>query len=309
MKICSASDIKKLYEDGSFVDLILNLPHARDIDDPLIRFLMDSNLLKMREYAKSDTLPLTVGADPEFIVCKKGTKEVVLFSSKYASGRWNLSEAAVGADYGLMELRTPIFEGADDLIKYVGESLANFTEDYEKLDILKSEAVEFNHQRERVLESLLEEKRDYGVRFHRKEQDVWGDVGGMSIEGLEMSGLTLSAYSKPIFAKPNPNIFSAGGHIHVGGGYVKMLSYEQLKALIREIDQVVLPLCQAVESEAGKLRREVYGFPGEFRVKPYGFEYRSLSNAVFHKENLKVLRKIINTIIDLSETFALKASE
>lgn len=65
------------------------------------------------------------------------------------------------------------------------------------------------------------------------------------------------------------------------------------------------PLAIRVETEAGKLRRTAYGFPGEFRIKPYGFEYRSPSNAIFWEENLKVLRRVLETIVFITSTFAM----
>lgn len=302
MKTCSINKIRTLYSDGKFADIAKNLPHLRDSDDPLIQFLMASNLLRMKDWLTKDKL--TVGADPEFIMCKRGTEEVVLFSSQHTTERYKLSEAAVGADYGLLEMRTPIFTKPEDLVKHMKVSLDGFREQYEKLDILKKEAVEFNHARQRIREQINDESIDYGVRFHAKEPEMWGAGGAMSIEDMEVMNYTLSAYGKPIFNRPNPDIFSAGGHIHVGGAYVKMLSFNQLKALIRKIDQTVRPLCEAVETEAGKLRREIYGFPGEFRLKQYGFEYRSLSNAIFWEENSKVLSKILTITMDTVKTFA-----
>jgi len=305
MKICSVSDIKSLYNDGEFLDIAKNLPHMRASDDPLIRFLMASNLLKMKDWLKEKTL--TIGADPEFIMCKKGTSEVVLFSSEHVTHRYNLSEAAVGADYGLLEMRTPTFTKPEELVAHMELSIKEFRDQYEKLDILKKEAVEFNHAHQRIRESMVDDSIDYGIAFHSKEQEMWDvDGAGVSIESMEIMNMTLSAYGKPIFNKPNDEIFSAGGHIHVGGAYVKMLSFNQLKALIVKIDQTVRPMCEAVETEAGELRRQVYGFPGEFRVKPYGFEYRSLSNAIFWEENSKVLLKILTTIIDTVKTFAIQ---
>jgi hypothetical protein len=301
--------MKSFYKAGCFKDMAAALPHMRDVDDPFIQFLMNSRLLHMRDHVEDK--PLTLGADPEFILCKKGTDEVVLYSSLYAGGNWNLSEAAVGADYGLLELRSPVFDAASDLIKYVSERLASFSNDCynQNIDILKKEAVEFDHLKQRLREQMEDEKVDHGVNFHYKEQDIWGTNESPSIEGLEVSNMTISAYGKPIFTKPNPHLLSAGGHIHLGGGYVKMLSFPQLTALIRKIDQCVLPMCKEVETKAGELRRTIYGFPGEFRVKPYGFEYRSLSNAVFWPENMSALKCIMAEVVSIATNFPLEGGE
>ena len=303
MKTCSTNEIRTMYDGGKFVNIAKNLPHLRESDDPLIQFLMASNLLKMKDWLKEKLF--TVGADPEFIVCKRGTTEVVLFSSEYTTGQYKLSEAAVGADYGLLEIRTPTFTKPEELVGHMKIALGIFKEQYEKLDILKKEAVEFNHARQRIREQINDESIDYGMNFDAKQSEIWSADGGISIEGMEVMNYTLSAYGKPMFNKPNPDIFSAGGHIHVGGAYVKMLSFDQLKALIRKIDQAIRPLCEAVETEAGKLRREIYGFPGEFRLKPYGFEYRSLSNAIFWEENSEVLSQILTIIVNMVKTFAI----
>lgn len=304
MKTCSTNDIRTLYDDGRFTDIAKNLPHLRESENPLIQFLMASNLLRMKDWLTKDKL--TIGADPEFIMCKRGTEEIILFSSEHTTERYKLSEAAVGADYGLLEMRTPVFTKPEELVKYMRESLHDFKEQYKKLDILEKEAVEFNHARQRIREQIDNANIDYGygVNFHVKGSEIWGANSDASIEDMEIMNYTLSAYGKPMFNKPNPDIFSAGGHIHVGGAYIKMLSFGQLKALIRKIDQTVRPLCEAVETEAGKLRREIYGFPGEFRLKQYGFEYRSLSNAIFWEENLEVLSQILTIITNTAKTFA-----
>ncbi len=83
MKICSVDDIKTMYIEGEFADIAKNLPHLRQEGDPLIQFLMASSLLRMKDWLTKELV--TIGADPEFIVCKRGTTEVVLFSSIYAT--------------------------------------------------------------------------------------------------------------------------------------------------------------------------------------------------------------------------------
>lgn len=92
----------------------------------------------------------------------------------------------------------------------------------------------------------------------------------------------------------NPSIYlkrSAGGHIHLSSSSVfncEWDSYgysidETLKkrtdVLVPVLDIVVANTCVLIDrDESNKERRKVYGKPGEFRVKPYGLEYRSLSN-------------------------------
>lgn len=75
---------------------------------------------------------------------------------------------------------------------------------------------------------------------------------------------------------PRPNakttLRSCGGHIHVGADDVK----KDPIGLIRSMDLFLgIP---SVLMDEDKRRRELYGKAGAFRHKPYGAEYRTLSN-------------------------------
>lgn len=67
----------------------------------------------------------------------------------------------------------------------------------------------------------------------------------------------------------NKNLRSAGGHIHVA---------TQLDILdaVKAMDLFVG--CMMLKFDTDKDRRKLYGGPGAFRPKPYGFEYRTASN-------------------------------
>lgn len=70
----------------------------------------------------------------------------------------------------------------------------------------------------------------------------------------------------------NPNLRSAGGHIHVGG--VEDLD---LLEVVKAMDLFVgVPM---VLFDTDTLRRQLYGKAGAFRKKSYGVEYRTASNA------------------------------
>jgi hypothetical protein len=69
---------------------------------------------------------------------------------------------------------------------------------------------------------------------------------------------------------PNPAMRSAGGHIHVE---TKIDAREGVKAM-----DFFLGLPSLLMDIYGKDRRQIYGREGSFRPKPYGFEYRVLSN-------------------------------
>jgi hypothetical protein len=76
--------------------------------------------------------------------------------------------------------------------------------------------------------------------------------------------------------KPKANdwrLRSCGGHIHIGHKFKKI---DDLITFIKYMD-----LYLAVPStimDTGDMRKQLYGKAGAFRVKPYGGEYRVLSN-------------------------------
>lgn len=77
----------------------------------------------------------------------------------------------------------------------------------------------------------------------------------------------------------SPYLRTAGGHIHVG--YTTDVSLgkeraEHAKKIIRSMDLFLgVP---SVLMDKGERRKELYGCAGAFRLKPYGVEYRTLSN-------------------------------
>ncbi len=68
----------------------------------------------------------------------------------------------------------------------------------------------------------------------------------------------------------NPNLRSAGGHVHV--------AFEDLDtlAVVKAMDLFVG--CQMLEFDHDEDRRQLYGKAGAFRKKSYGVEYRTASN-------------------------------
>ena len=80
---------------------------------------------------------------------------------------------------------------------------------------------------------------------------------------------------------------AAGGHIHIG--WLKD-SYDgehmpDAMGVVKQMDYV-LGLWSLREDAKGANRRKLYGMPGAFRLKPYGVEYRVLSNFWMFKEEL-----------------------
>lgn len=70
----------------------------------------------------------------------------------------------------------------------------------------------------------------------------------------------------------NQNLRTCGGHVHVGTS-VDMIKGVRLMDLYLGVPSVILD-----DSPSSIARRELYGKAGAMRPKPYGFEYRTLSN-------------------------------
>jgi hypothetical protein len=86
-----------------------------------------------------------------------------------------------------------------------------------------------------------------------------------------------NAYSGVKNAKPSidafPNFRSCGGHVHVGCGE---LTFDQACAAVAFCDLHLGIPSMLLDTDVE--RKKLYGKAGAFRVKPYGFEYRTLSN-------------------------------
>lgn len=88
------------------------------------------------------------------------------------------------------------------------------------------------------------------------------------------------AWTKDVNKKPNPPhplMRSAGGHIHVE-------TQKDALDVIRAMDLFLgVP---SVLMDDGEMRKQLYGKAGAFRAKPYGVEYRTLSNFWIFNDSL-----------------------
>ncbi len=74
------------------------------------------------------------------------------------------------------------------------------------------------------------------------------------------------------------NLRSCGGHVHIGVKTDKPLEIIKACDLFLGVPSVVM--------DKGELRKKLYGKRGAFRIKPYGVEYRTLSNWWIFDEKL-----------------------
>lgn len=70
----------------------------------------------------------------------------------------------------------------------------------------------------------------------------------------------------------DPNLRTCGGHVHVGSDMDMVIG-------VRNMDLMLgVPSVLLDDKPSSIARRELYGKAGAMRPKPYGFEYRTLSN-------------------------------
>ncbi len=97
----------------------------------------------------------------------------------------------------------------------------------------------------------------------------------------------------------DPALRSCGGHVHVG---YPMESMEDIARAIRRMD-LALAVPAVFMDQEGLLRKQLYGKPGAFRPKPYGFEYRVLSNFwIFNDQHIEWVWKATEKALSLLDT-------
>lgn len=101
----------------------------------------------------------------------------------------------------------------------------------------------------------------------------------------------------------HPTMRTAAGHIHIGWNKnnkkFDITHIEECQALVKELDYTLgIP---SLLIDGNSERRKMYGQAGSYRPKPYGVEYRVLSNFWLKKELLIgwVYQQTYDTIINL----------
>ena len=91
-----------------------------------------------------------------------------------------------------------------------------------------------------------------------------------------------SAYTKSLNEPPNKYLpmRTVAGHIHIGWRDPEIIDdvhFDRCCMIAKSMD-VMLGVPSVVMDQGGEQRRKLYGKAGAFRPKPYGLEYRVLSN-------------------------------
>jgi hypothetical protein len=108
-----------------------------------------------------------------------------------------------------------------------------------------------------------------------------------------------NAYTEATNPRPNGEVtFRTGsGHVHIGwtegADPMSPAHFKDCCTLVKELDWTLG--LQATLYDTDKQRRQLYGKAGAFRPKPYGVEYRVLSNAWLQSEDL--MRWVFETTV------------
>lgn len=101
------------------------------------------------------------------------------------------------------------------------------------------------------------------------------------------------------------NLRTAGGHVHIGIEGATQMNGKELTNLQRKLGtlcDVYLGLPSVIE-DGDQRRRQLYGKAGAVRFKPYGIEYRTLSNYWVGKreDNRNIYRRVETLVSKLED--------
>lgn len=86
----------------------------------------------------------------------------------------------------------------------------------------------------------------------------------------------MDGFRNPRPVADDPQLRSCGGHVHIGAKFntkKDVIEFTKYCDLFLGVASVIMD-----GTEQSLRRRQLYGQPGSFRYKPFGMEYRSLSN-------------------------------
>lgn len=215
----------------------------------------------------------TIGSDPEGFLYDKDNEKFLpacdlIGGSKDEPLKFN-EVFAVLEDNVMVEYNIPPSDFGNNLekdIKYASDFIeeAFFDNDYE---IKYVPSVEFT-----------------GEDLQTPKAMEFGCLPDMSVWSLEYRDISLA----------ETNLRYAGGHIHFG--IKNGMEDEEVVEFVKLFDLAIgVPSVLLDEDEK---RRELYGQAGSFRFKPYGFEYRTLSN-FWVKKHEELITKQIEMAVDL----------
>ena len=205
---------------------------------------------------------LTLGSDVEVFLCHRQTRELAsavgLIGGTKQDPKWydegNLQEDNVLAEYAILPSSTEeeFVQRNKAMQDRLSELLPDMRHLFDSSNVMPEECL------------MSEEALQFGCD---PDFNAWTATYNESPDPYEVGGLR-----------------TAGGHIHIGFTDGNEQPVRECIMLARACD-VHLGLPSLLVDQDNR-RRELYGAAGCFRRKPYGIEYRSLSNFWAESEEL-----------------------
>jgi hypothetical protein len=202
----------------------------------------------------SKKLKLSIGADPEiFLVDAFNSANLISSIGKIGGSKYDPLPLPIGKGFAVqednvaLEYNIPASKSADALVKNIGLAMAHLGGMVAEKGLAFSTLSAAYFPEDQLLDPMAKE---FGCE---PDFNAW----------------TNSINPRP--AASDASLRSCGGHVHVGVDHIS----DKAKAV------KLMDLFLGVPStlmDSGDLRKQLYGKAGAFRPKPYGFEYRVLSN-------------------------------
>lgn len=217
---------------------------------------------------------MRLGSDPEMFLLEKATGNVVSVCGMIGADKWNPHQYedmpegyTVQEDNVAVEFGVPPASSAAEFVKHIKAVQKRFLKDHKHLTFSKLSCIMFPAEQLKHPSALI-----FGCE---PDFNAWtGEVN-----------------PKP--KAPSPLLRSAGGHIHVETTQDPL---EVIKAM-----DIALGI-PSVLMDNGEMRKQLYGKAGAFRPKPYGCEYRTLSNFwTFEDKYIKWVWNNTGKALDLVE--------
>lgn len=215
------------------------------------------------------TSEITIGADPELFLINPDNNTLVSAIDKFGGTKDIPVPLGIGDGYNVLEdnvmveFNIPPAFTADRFVEHIQKSLNKIEQ--------KANAMGYD------LSTLA------SGHFSLSELEDWRSW----VFGCDPD---YNAYTQKKNPSPSvesdPEFRTCGGHVHVGVEELKEAPFEEVCRAVAFCDlHLGIP---SMYFDKDTKRRERYGKAGAFRVKPYGFEYRTLSNFwIFHTDLIK----------------------
>lgn len=201
------------------------------------------------------SFPVQFGCDPEFFFKKDGK---VIGSEKVLSKNGLEHLTSVVKDGIQAEIHPQANECRVILANNLSNCLASIAGNLEGVECDFSPLVDIDKEE---MDSLSDDSKQFGCSPSISASD-------------KKATIKVKDPSKYLFR-------SAGGHIHLGiTNEIELLQvHKNIDTIVKLMDIIVGNTCVLLDRHEGNVeRRKNYGRAGEYRIKPYGFEYRTLSN-------------------------------